>query len=243
MAMMATTATTTKMAVSMGLISSGAALVVGAVSLYTRGVVTATKSDPILLNVTKKGGFVDTYYCKQTIHGEAGSSGTGTYAPKTMITPSLLAKSMFCSSAFQTERLLLSMILVGKSFPSESEFDTMSIKPGTTTIGDVWTVQDLGEEDDDNNNSTYLLMQWAQGHTYLKANCLPRAGGANDDDNDTTELEFWFGSNLTPEATTSLLGRTLLPFHAWYSRILCQNVATTLVTYLETKPKARGLTT
>ncbi|CAJ1965698.1 unnamed protein product [Cylindrotheca closterium] len=130
------------------------------------------------------------------------------------LSASILAKSLYCSPSFLPEKILLS--LSGQSFPKESEYDSsLAIEPGTKIA--QWTVDTARDEE--------LLMTWPGGYTYLKANYLA----------DSCELEFWFGSNLSAKLSASPMVRATMPFHAWYSRILCKNVAVTMTEYLKTK--------
>jgi len=173
----------------------------GAASWYTRGVL-PVQTDAILLKSTEQGALVDTFYWKQSIKG----------TPKGKISPDLLAKSLYCSTSFQPERLILS--IAGLAPPTEKEFDNLPpIKTGTQMS--LWTVKEQGD--------SHLLMTWPEGHTYLKANYL----------SETSELEFWFGSNISAKASARAIGKALMPFHLWYSRILCRNVASTLSKYLK----------
>ncbi|KAL3933212.1 MAG: hypothetical protein SGBAC_010498 [Bacillariaceae sp.] len=127
------------------------------------------------------------------------------------ISGSLLAKSLYCSPSFLPEKILIS--LTGHPFPKESEYNTsLKIMPGTPISH--WTV--------DTARDGQLLMNFPGGYTYLKANYLV----------DSSELELWFGSNLSAEVSASPIVQAMIPFHAWYSRILCKNVAATMVNYL-----------
>ncbi|KAL3933048.1 MAG: hypothetical protein SGBAC_010569 [Bacillariaceae sp.] len=124
------------------------------------------------------------------------------------LSASMLAKSLYCSPSFLPEKILIS--LTGRSFPKESEYD--KIKTGTQIT--FWTVETVRDGQ--------LLMTWPFGHTYLKANYLA----------DSSELEFWFGSNLSAEASASPMVQAFMPLHYLYSWILCKNVAVTLAQYL-----------
>mmetsp|Transcript_43801 Transcript_43801/g.105673 ORF Transcript_43801/g.105673 Transcript_43801/m.105673 type:complete len:196 (-) Transcript_43801:767-1354(-) len=126
----------------------------------------------------------------------------------------ILAKSLYCSPSFLPEKILIS--LTGHSFPKESEYnDSLKVKPGTQISH--WTV--------DTARDGQLLMRFPGGYTYLKANYLA----------DSSELEFWFGSNLSAEVSASPIVQAVIPFHTWYSRILCKNVAVTMAEYLKTE--------
>ena len=131
--------------------------------------------------------------------------------PKVKFSPVLLAKSLYFSPLFQPERLILS--IARYTLPTENEFDHLPIKTGTQMA--CWAVQEQGD--------SHLLMSFPAGHTYLKANYL----------SETSELEFWFGSNLSTEASVSPIVKAAMPFHSWYSRILCKNIASTLSKYLK----------
>lgn len=125
------------------------------------------------------------------------------------LSASKLAKSLYCSPSFLPEKILIS--LTSGSFPKETEYDSLPMQTGTKISH--WTIERA--------NDTELLMNFPGGYTFLKANYLA----------DSSELEFYFGSNLSAKVSNSPIVQALLPFHTWYSRILCKNAATTMANY------------
>lgn len=131
------------------------------------------------------------------------------------LSASILAKSLYCSPSFLPEKILIS--LTGPSFPKEAEYDSLVVQTGTKIAH--WTIESALD--------TELLMRWPGGYTYLKANYLE----------DSSDLEFWFGSNLSAKVSASPIAQAMIPFHIWYSRILCKNVIMTMANYITLQSK------
>jgi len=89
------------------------------------------------------------------------------------------------------------------------------------------------DKDPDSQSSSAVLLKFPGGHSYIKA--TPRTSTTMSSSATTakspattttnTAVEFILGSNLDAPVSTSWLGRALLPFHQWYSKILVQNAA------------------